>query len=670
MVRLKGNRREKKNRMIGNKEYQGDFLLEENEDGTLKTLTHQKDTYRMNWVEGKRSWGSTIHPDTIEVFIQREMTQEGHLREKYSFQNISQFPVFFQETDLGIYAPFHDDYIHSQECMKKRCHTHLFCGNEGAYVMALRMGGEPPHLGLVLVKGGIASYSVERDLAQRSNDRGDFILHPAIKKLNIGESVEIVWDLFWFTDRKEFDEKLLRQEKFPLIKLEQSTFFEKEEMGFEIWTGGKIETDCVQILCGQEEIPCTARYDGNKTVISCRYQPKKEGEYRFEIKVGEKSTYALLYNCPDLKTMINRRCHFIAEKQQLHEEKSPLDGAYLIYDRDTDQMYYSHLDDHNGGRERLGMGILMASWLLEHKDETLLRSLEQYVEYVYRELYIEETGVVCNDILNNRDWDRLYNYPWMAVFQLELYHLLNGRTDDEIQENTFKKGKLDYLKDALHTVEQYYRMGGHHFYSICMPMTDLYDSLTAEGLYEDADRIRSEFIKHADVIVENGTKYPESEVQYEQSIVSPALDCLLQVYTLTEEKKYLDAASEQLYILELFNGRQPDYHLFENAIRHWDGYWFGKYKNYGDTFPHYWSVLTGIGYAQYAQITGRKEYEDKARSSLRGCLNLFFEDGSASCAMVYPKQVNGKSADYYDPWANDQDWALYFALKFQHIILG
>ena len=56
-------------------------------------------------------------------------------------------------------------------------------------------------------------------------------------------------------------------------------------------------------------------------------------------------------------------------------------------------------------------------------------------------------------------------------------------------------------------------------------------------------------------------------------------------------------------------------------------------------------------------------YEHKAKASLRGCLNLFFIDGMASCAMVYPDTVNGKKAHYYDPWANDQDWALYYAVK-------
>ena len=90
---------------------------------------------------------------------------------------------------------------------------------------------------------------------------------------------------------------------------------------------------------------------------------------------------------------------------------------------------------------------------------------------------------------------------------------------------------------------------------------------------------------------------------------------------------------------------------------------------FGDTYPHYWSVLTGVDFIQYEQATGDHSFREMARASLRGCLNLFAADGSASCAMVFPQTVNGKKGDFYDPWANDQDWALYYALKYEDVIL-
>ena len=81
------------------------------------------------------------------------------------------------------------------------------------------------------------------------------------------------------------------------------------------------------------------------------------------------------------------------------------------------------------------------------------------------------------------------------------------------------------------------------------------------------------FKKHADYIAETALDYPAHEVNYEQSIVAPATNILLQTYIVTNENKYLDAAKIQLDVLELFNGLQPDCHWYETAIRHWDGYW-------------------------------------------------------------------------------------------------
>ena len=55
--------------------------------------------------------------------------------------------------------------------------------------------------------------------------------------------------------------------------------------------------------------------------------------------------------------------------------------------------------------------------------------------------------------------------------------------------------------------------------------------------------------------------------------------------------------------------------MYENAVRHWDGYWFGKYKNLGDTFPHYWSSLSGVAFREYEKITGERSYGVKAENS-------------------------------------------------------
>lgn len=36
---------------------------------------------------------------------------------------------------------------------------------------------------------------------------------------------------------------------------------------------------------------------------------------------------------------------------------------------------------------------------------------------------------------------------------------------------------------------------------------------------------------------------------------------------------------------------------------------------------------------------------------------------------IYPYSVNSVKADFADPYANDQDWGLYFALRFDSSIV-
>ena len=122
-----------------------------------------------------------------------------------------------------------------------------------------------------------------------------------------------------------------------------------------------------------------------------------------------------------------------------------------------------------------------------------------------------------------------------------------------------------------------------------------------------------------------GRNYPAHEVDYEQSIVAPAAIYMCELYQITGEETYLAEAARQLQVLELFQGDQPDYHLNQVAIRHWDGYWFGKRKLLGDTFPHYWSSLSGWAYRAAGQIPQLEAYGRRAEATLRGVLSLFGE---------------------------------------------
>lgn len=632
----------------------GESIIGSDERG-LWFLSHKDDPAQMNWVEGETCWGAVKAPQALAVARTIHVLENGEIEETYTFENTSAAPLFVKEKDAWIYIPFNDSYEKAEIGLEKRCNAHLFAGESASYVMALRQGGRGPHLGLVLTKGSITGYGVERDFSARSEDRGDFLFYPALGTFEPGEKKEIRWKLFWHQGKDDFYDRLLNEDGFLLVKAEQMTCIQGENFEFCVQIKNREMAQKLFVKLDGKEIKhvrideTNDKYSQHAYSVWYQYPAEKEGEYRFEIWSGEKHTHALFYCSASVENLLTRRSQFLAKKQQYKKEGSALDGAYLIYDSEEDALYYSHKADHNGGRERLAMGTIMAQYLQRHPEDTqCMESLNAYEQYVYRELYDENTGVVYNDINRNNNWHRLYNYPWMADFQIELYRL---------------KKDTRYLLNAYETMMGYYRAGGQTFYAIGIEAYELKTLLDAAGLTTQSEAFTQAFLKYADQLVKTGVNYPTSEVKYEQSIVAPAVSYLLQAYQITEESKYLDAAKEQLALLELFNGRQADYHLFENAIRHWDGYWFGKYECYGDTFPHYWSTLTGDVYALYAKITEDHTYEELAKASIRGCLNLFFADGMASCAMVYPDTVNGNKAHYYDPWANDQDWALYYAVK-------
>ena len=62
----------------------------------------------------------------------------------------------------------------------------------------------------------------------------------------------------------------------------------------------------------------------------------------------------------------------------------------------------------------------------------------------------------------------------------------------------------------------------------------------------------------------------------------------------------------------------------------------------------------------YYNASGDTVYKAAAEEGIRNCFCLFTEDGEGSCAYVYPYRVNDRKGEFYDDWANDQDFALYF----------
>ena len=605
----------------------------------MKELLFKDDKYKMNWIRPDFEYAHIKCPKELSYNVTNRQ-EDDLIYTEIEFTNVSKKPFFTNSETIRIAFPVPDIYEDSATCLKSRCHTHIFCGDNVGYVMALRMGGEAPHLGMVITEGGLAAYSVERNPAKSSNDRGCFYLHPSPMEFARGETKKICWTIFPHQGKEDFQKKLSELSRYVKAEADQYVLFPGEKINITITPS----FDAREITVDGK--PVTA-VDGKYIV---EFEANEKGEKTFHIHADDVHTWLRILVHERLDVLALNRCRFIMDKQQYHGSIEALKGAYLAYDNEDKAFVYTHKGDYNGARERVCMGLLMSKYLQYAKEPhaDMEASLKEYIEYVKREIVDLETGYVCNDMEMDGSYKRLYNFSWFAIFFIELYHQYKDK---------------NYLTWTCQIIRKFYEEGGVNFYPIELPIVILDNALKNAGMSDERAEMKTLFTKHADRIAETGRNYPPSEVKFEQSIIAPAADILLETYLITNDKKYLAKAKEQLQVLELFNGEQPDYHLYETAIRHWDGYWFGKRKLFGDTFPHYWSALTGLVYKKYAKITNDEAYMKKAEASLRGVLPMIFPDGSASCAYLYPSFINGVRAGFYEPYANDQDWALYYYLR-------
>lgn len=615
-------------------------------NGGLKAVRLLTDCEQMNWVEGKRTWGelrayranrqrtlwnyydfpymeydetvvqgaavvSRYHLGDLRATVRRELKADG-LDESYAFTNAGAAPLYFLRGQLGILATFNDSYGAAAVCERQRCNAHIFAHGEGAYVHALKMGPFPTDLVLSMTEGALDGYSVQRSVEEWSNDRGDFLLHPAPFTLRPGETKTFAWTL-----------KPVAAETFrPSVQAKYETCFPGEE--FEI-------TDAQ----GVHHVKAPAGHIGPFEACGARLCVSEPKE-----------------------TLIRRRIDFIVNHQQCLDRQSPLYGAFLIYDNEDGRQYFDNFwNDHNASRERLGMGLLLARWLKTHDDAKVRQALDLYEQFVFREFLDEETGAVFDTIGKDPAFKRLYNAPWAVTFLSELYLL---------------KRDPRYLDIMERAILDYYAKGGEKFYPNGCAFAEVIAMIRDAG--RDVTALKAAHRRHIDTLLANGVNYPPHEVQFEQTIVCPALS-LLENYWLYLEKdpKVRAAIDEHLAILRRFDGDQPDHLAGGVPIRHWDGYWFGKLHSYGDTL-HYWSALSANAYVLYAKISGDDRWRERAERCFRNVLYLYRPDGTAACAYYRPYRMTMTDKDgndqlapvrgeRHDPWANDQDFGLYFVLR-------
>ena len=584
----------------------------------LNDWTMLTDGSQYEWVTDKYQWGNTYYDADGNISVKTDRRQDGDdIVETYTFTNISKKKMTVR--NIGIYVPFNDNYPDAKTCMTSRCNVHIWPGGKAAYINAMRMSGKGPHLGLMITEGKITNYDVWERGSNKgmSNFRGVFALCPPDMTLKPGQSYRLAWRLFTHNGT-DFDEQLIKR---------GGTVVKSEKYVYAVG-----ETSRVDFVTNK----------GTKTITK---KITSTGEHNIDYK----GSYATLLGISGEKELIDKRIQFILDHQQMNDPNDPRYGAFMVYDNEGDSILTNDhgRSDLSEGRERIGMGILLAAYGLSNEkgkanSKKLTAALERYAKFVRKKLQYPDYRTKSN-VSGGKN--RGYNYAWVADFYFRMSLLTGNR---------------QYALDGYATLQALYRQFGYGFYCIDYPVVTGPKALEKAGLTFERDQLLYDFQATADILVKNGLDFPKFEVNYEQSIIAPAVQFLCEVYQATNNKRYLNAAKNMLPALEALQWHHPSYRMNEIAIRHWDGYWFGKRQTYGDVYPHYWSAITAAAYHRYAQCTGDSTYQQRALQTVRGNLSLFFEDGKATCAFVMPRMVNGKPAHYADAYANDQDWALMY----------
>lgn len=634
------------------------------QSGTVSSIVHPGDTHAMNWCAEMGNWGAIHHRllrngfktdplllqsfqegaeraasvyknSALEVKAERFFDNEGRFTERYTFRNLRSAELFLSRGDLAVEVNPNDVYTDAETCMTTRCNAHLWCGGHSSYMNALRMGSSECNLGLAVTRGFVDSYS---QIGTKSNHRGAFLLNCGHRILRPGEEAVLEWKLFWHTGNSDFYQKITGFSQYIPVETQQYTVFEEESIRF------CVGMENCRVFLDNEQIPCVKEKGSNWVV----YSPQRLGDHRFVIKSGEYTTWADFFVAETFEKLVEKRIRFAVKKQQYQCSGSRLDGAFLIYDNKEGHPVFDHeITDHNACRERVGMGLLLTKYLQTHPDEQIRAALDRFVEFILREIFDPETGAV-RDSIGPEGKLRLYNGPWIVMLFTELYLLTREPA---------------WLKRTVKILRNYYENGGSRFYPNGFSIYKTARAFQTAGLMEEYRQVTEWFINHADNMARIGLGYPKHEVNFEQTIVTPAATILSEAALLTKESRYAEEAKKHVRVLERFNGLQPSFHLYQIPIRYWDGYWFGKQNLFGDVFPHYWSCLTARAFQDYWQVSGEERYKLLAQQCMRNCLCLFNEKGKASCAYMYPFRLNEKPGEFYDDWANDQDFALYFALE-------
>lgn len=573
----------------------------------------------------------------VTVTIERRI-EDGALRETYRVANRGDRPLGIGS--LGVVVPIHDVYDAAEVSLAEAVHAHVWTGGATGWLLAVPMSGDGPVLRLRLEEGRLGAYSIEsRNERTGSNVRGHVVLQPTDGARNpaafggqqallvpAGGDTVLSWTIAIEPDAASAEAAVA-----PGWSVDRFA----AEVGEAIRVDG---TTDVEPLGGLEVRP-----DGEGVLLTAR----EPGVHH--VDVAGTRTAVLLH--PPIPELVRVRIDAILRRHRAVERGGVDAAAFVPFDAASGlTRLASGWPDWSDGAERVGMPALLQEarkrgWADPEADA----ALRDWMRFA-RERLVEPDGTARSGSRTLRPRTRLYDAPALAHLFAEQW-VLDGSPED--------------LELAARILERAEELGAGAHLSIGHPeaMLLVADLLAADGQHERGAALEAAVHASADRFAALGPRLPAHEVNYEQSMVAPLVTLLARSHERRPDARVLAAMTASLRWLRAFGGPQPHVRLHRIGIRHWDGYWFGALRRWGDTFPHYWSVLTASALERLPDALRTPAHEAEAEAIWRANLADFGADGSASCAFVLPSTVDGVPAHSADPLANDQDWALALLLR-------
>jgi hypothetical protein len=568
----------------------------------------------------------------LELEVRRQVTGDRYT-ETYTWTNTGDEPL--RITGLALNVPVRDVYDGAVDALARSCHAHVFTGGAWSWVLAEPMAGTPPLLGTIVRTGALWAYSIEsRNSVTWSDIRGHVVVHPAdharnpeafggqpVLDLAPGEEYVLGWDIGWYDDRESFLAATDAPAELPSLTASLGTDFD-------------------------------VRLAEGATLADDALTSSAHGVRHIDIeRAGHRSRTAVAFLAP-VRELVEARVARIIDEHRPVERPEPERYAFLPVDTRTGLRHTENgWQDWTDGAERVGMAVLlqqarMRGWGVQEAIDAALQGFSRFA----RERLVAPDGSVRRGSRPAPEMLRLYNTPWLAHFFHDQFVLYGDPADLDL---------------AAQVLEASYDLGARDHLLIGNPeaMAAVAASFDERGDTARAKRLRETLVEHALGFAERGTALPRHEVSYEQSMVAPLASLLAVACDMAQDERLLTALRQAVRWLRAFGGPQPHVRLRDIGIRHWDGYWFGIERLWGDTFPHYWSVLTAIALRQLPEALRDAETERVAEAIFAANLVDFTADGLATCAFIMPSCVDGRSAHRPDPLMNDQDWALALLLR-------